>query len=267
MKNFTLKSVIILGMILSFTIVHATIAFTTTVINTTLCNSNDGSITIFASGGTSPYNYSNDCGATWQTSSIFNNLFARVYQIKVKDALGDSSVCVFTTVGTNSPITFTTIITNATCGTCTNGIIAITANGGGSSSYNYSKNCDTSFQTQNIFHNLSSGWYFIQVKNSNGCFSVCDSIYIGIASGMTKINENNEIKFFPNPAITSITLHSTMSIINCQLSIEDVLGNKIYQQTITANDTQIDISKWCEGVYFYELKGANETLRGKFIKE
>jgi hypothetical protein len=97
-----------------------------------------------------------------------------------------------------------------------------------------------------------------QFLNSKGC----------LATGINFMNNDNKITLFPNPAMTSITLHSTMSIINCQLSIEDVLGNKIYQQQIN-NSTQstIDISTWSEGVYFYEVIGANETTRGKFIKE
>ena len=114
------------------------------------------------------------------------------------------------------------------------------------------------------------------------CFSINDTTYYPsynstncqlITSGIKEnAIANNQITLFPNPATTTITLHSTMSIINCQLSIEDVLGNKIYQQTISGNDTQIDVSTWSEGVYFYEMKtglqtpnSANETARGKFI--
>jgi hypothetical protein len=110
------------------------------------------------------------------------------------------------------------------------------------------------------------------------CFSINDTTYYPsynstncqlITSGIKEnAIANNQITLFPNPATTTITLHFTMSNINCQLSIEDVLGNKIYQQQITnATQATIDISTWSEGVYFYEVIGINETARGKFIKE
>lgn len=88
-----------------------------------------------------------------------------------------------------------------------------------------------------------------------------------ITTGFKSITNTPTITLFPNPATTSITLHSQLTINNSLLTIEDVLGNKIYQQTISGNDTQIDISTWSEGVYFYEVIGANETTRGKFVKE
>jgi len=51
------------------------------------------------------------------------------------------------------------------------------------------------------------------------------------------------------------------------LSIEDVLGNKIYQQNINGINTTIDVSKWSEGIYFYEIRGQEGSVRGKFVKE
>jgi hypothetical protein len=112
--------------------------------------------------------------------------------------------------------------------------------------------------TQNtitLYHDSLSGDPF---NPSSNC-----TLTVGIKElSKDKIN----MTIIPNPATTSITIHSTMSIINYQLSIEDVLGNKIYQQTITSNDTQIDVSTWSEGVYFYEVRGANDVARGKFVK-
>lgn len=48
----------------------------------------DGSITVNASGGTSPYMYSKDGGATWQVPSTFGGLHFGTYQMMVKDANG-----------------------------------------------------------------------------------------------------------------------------------------------------------------------------------
>jgi hypothetical protein len=92
----------------------------------------------------------------------------------------------------------------------------------------------------------------------------CALIYLGIKEISTV---NSQITFIPNPAITSITLHSLFTIHSSLFTVSDVLGNKIYQQTISGSDTQIDVSKWSEGVYFYEVRSSNDVVRGKFIKE
>ena len=52
-----------------------------------LCNgAATGSITVTASGGTSPYSYSSDGGKSYQSSNVFNGLKAQAYIVVVKDA-------------------------------------------------------------------------------------------------------------------------------------------------------------------------------------
>ncbi len=52
----------------------------------TTLGSTDGTITTYANGGSSPYQYSKDNGATYQSSNIFTGLEAATYALKVKDA-------------------------------------------------------------------------------------------------------------------------------------------------------------------------------------
>lgn len=49
------------------------------------CGANDGSLSVTATGGTLPYQYSIDGGATWQPSNTFNNLSAGNYSVRAKD--------------------------------------------------------------------------------------------------------------------------------------------------------------------------------------
>ena len=48
----------------------------------------DGTITISASGGTTPYTYSKDGGTTYVAGATFNNLASNTYTLKAKDANG-----------------------------------------------------------------------------------------------------------------------------------------------------------------------------------
>lgn len=54
--------------------------------NETVAAAADGIITVTATGGVSPLNYSKDDGATWQASNVFNGLADASYTIKVRDA-------------------------------------------------------------------------------------------------------------------------------------------------------------------------------------
>jgi gliding motility-associated-like protein len=66
-------------------------ALTATAVNTTpaTCNGNDGIITVTGGGGTTPYVYSTDNGANYQTNTVFTAPAVGAYpNIKVKDANG-----------------------------------------------------------------------------------------------------------------------------------------------------------------------------------
>lgn len=70
----------------------------------------DGEITVVASGGTAPLEYSNDNGATYQPGDVFSGLTAGTYDIVVRDANGCTQTTQVT-ITAPAPIV---------AGTCTN---------------------------------------------------------------------------------------------------------------------------------------------------
>jgi len=143
-----------------------------------------------------------------------------------------------------------------------NGKLYGLATGGGA------HNCGVAF-SYNITNNTFTKIFDFD-STTSGRWLDCELIETPWVTGIQKITNTPTLTLFPNPANITITLHSQTPIPNSQLIIEDVLGNKIYQQLITNNSsftTQIDVSTWSEGVYFYEVRGANDSVRGKFIKE
>ncbi len=133
-----------------------------------LCNGNtNGSITINASGGVAPYQYSKDAGVTYQASPTFNGLTAGTYTIRVKDAMG----CINDFTYTLTAPVVVTASSVSTAATCPNndGTITITA-GGGTPAYAYSINGGVTYIPGNSFPGLPSGLYNnIIVKDANGC--------------------------------------------------------------------------------------------------
>lgn len=136
--------------------------------NVTDCNKTDGTITINATGGTAPLQYSIDGGATWQTSNIFNNLPAGSYEIVVRNADGTCVVQHVPVVITapTSPTLLNVNVKNPTdCG-LTNGQVTILAAGSGS--IQYSIDSMKTWSYNNIFPNIGTGKYYIFVRNANG---------------------------------------------------------------------------------------------------
>jgi gliding motility-associated-like protein len=130
------------------------------------CGQTTGTITVTASNGSSPYTYSKDGGTTYQPSNVFTNLAAGNYTIKVKDA-GGCTVDAAVTIKQISSTLAATANAADISGSQTTGTITIIASNG-SLPYTYSKD-GTSYQSSNLFTNLSAGSYTIKVKDGGGC--------------------------------------------------------------------------------------------------
>ena len=114
--------------------------------------------------------------------------------------------------------------------------------------------------------NYSNGYYSFDLPGATAYILKLTPTFTGIHSP----SSNQNISLFPNPSNSTITLHTTISIVNYQLSIANVLGEEVYHQNLLSQDSQIDVSKLSQGVYFYELIAPDNTgtiIRGKFLKE
>jgi gliding motility-associated-like protein len=134
------------------------------------CNGGtDGTATVISSGGTLPYAFAWNNGAS---SNSIAGLSAGNYSVMITDGNG----CIQSTnvsVSEQSPVQLSFSSTNALCNGDVNGSIDLNANGG-VSPYNFVwSNGET---TQNI-SNLSAGEYIITVLDGNKC-SKTDTILI-----------------------------------------------------------------------------------------
>jgi gliding motility-associated-like protein len=139
-------------------------------------NSNDGSITVTASGGTGALSYSLN-GGTAQSSNVFNNLIAGNYTVLVTDAKG----CTVTTnvVVIANPPQLTATATGSAQVSCNNGndgSVTVTATGG-TGILSYSLNGGTA-QSSNVFNNLAAGSYTVVVTDTKGCTATTNAVVI-----------------------------------------------------------------------------------------
>ncbi|MEI2738764.1 MAG: gliding motility-associated C-terminal domain-containing protein [Chitinophagaceae bacterium] len=139
-----------------------------------VCNGqNNGIITVTSGGGVTPYDYSIDGGATWQTSNVFN-VVAGSHTVIIRDA----NNCTTTqTISVTEPAALTAISANgpASCDGGNDGVITVTANGG-NSGYQYSID-GTTFQSSNVF-NVAPGNYTVTVKDNLGCITTFNTTVV-----------------------------------------------------------------------------------------
>lgn len=128
----------------------------------------DGTITITASGGVAPLEYSINGGTTFQASNVFNGVCAGNYNIQVSDANG----CIATgtaTLSNPAAITFNSAVVNLLCNAVCIGEITIINPAGGAGGYSYSNNNGATFQASDNFNGLCAGTYTMAVQDANGC--------------------------------------------------------------------------------------------------
>lgn len=130
-------------------------------------NDTDASITISATGGTQPYEFSVNNGTAYQATGNFTNLPAGNYAVVVKDTKG----CLSTTAVTiaNPPLlSIASVVTNAGC-TNDNGTIQVTISGGTAPLVYEFNNAPASLPVNGLFSGLSEGTYPFKVTDDRGC--------------------------------------------------------------------------------------------------
>lgn len=210
-------------------------------LSNTTCTQNNGSITITAGGGTSPYNYSIN-GTTFQTSNTFTGLASGIYTITVRDLNGCFNTKEVNILNSNGPsLAFTK--TDAVCGSNTG---TITANGsGGVPPLTYSIN-GTTFQTNNFFTGILAGTYVLTVKDATGCINA------------TKVLINSA----PAPSVSAIPTTTFCNTNNGSITAIATGGAAPLQYSINANTYQNSnvFTGLAGGVYTVTVKDNNGCL-------
>lgn len=98
---------------------------------------------------------------------------------------------------------------------------------------------------------------------SSGCPINITNYLATLSDNNFSINNNNNIKVFPNPSSTIFKIVSDTNID--KITIFDTLGKEILTQT--QNNNEINIEKLSKGIYLIEITSENEKIYKKLIKE
>jgi len=205
------------------------------------CGIANGEITLTASNGTAPYQYSIDGGVTFQSSGTFTGLFAGVYNIVINDAAGCQVTGTVTVTDQGGPSISSTVTTDETCFGACDGTIVINSTGGAQ----FSIDNGATFQSSNSFAGLCAGTYDIVVEDNFGC------------------QTTDQVTISPLSVITATII--SVDILcngNCtgEIMVSAQGGTPPYQYSIDNGITFQSISNitgLCSGVYDVIVQDAN----------
>lgn len=161
----------------SFTITQPTALVLSASSTAISCNAGVSTVTLTATGGTTPYQYKVGAGSL-QSSNLFPGLTAGTYTFTVQDAGG-------AIVSTSITITQPAIITiSIAAGASAPATVTVTA-GGGVGTLVYQLDA-SSFQSSPTFTNVSAGNHTVTVKDANNC-TASKAFTVGAALGITAL--------------------------------------------------------------------------------
>ncbi len=182
--------------------------------NDITCNgADDGSVSVTATGGTAPYQYSID-GTNFQSVNTFENLAPAAYTVEVRDAnygspnigcnVTSNSITIIEPTAIGTSIATTDLI----CAGSQLGEIVVTATGG-TTPLEYSID-GTTFQSSSTFSALNGGNYTVTTKDANGCIitnnvALTEPTALNLTSTVVNISCNGLTDGSINSAVTGGT--------------------------------------------------------------
>ncbi len=157
------------------------------VVTGALCGgSNTGSLTIFVSGGTPAFSYSNDNGLSFQSNNNFTGLASSTYNLVVTDN-SNCSASTSATVQSSAGVSASASAQNTTCGN-DNGSVSVTVLSGNAISYLWSSG-DTTISVSD----LTGATYTVTVFGDGGCTATATATVDTSSSISANIVSNKSI--------------------------------------------------------------------------
>jgi hypothetical protein len=223
----------------------------------------DGTAAVTASGGSTPYAYLWD---NFTTTSGITGLAPGFYGVTVTDANG----CTYSSSAAVNPGGFGCTLSAAVTGTnesqvgANDGTATTTVTGGTAAVIVWTPGGQT---TDSIF-GLAPGDYTVSVTDSMGClatatYTVNPGLIIGVFEQPTPVVS---VKVYPNPAAGLINF-SISGSDRAMLHVFDVAGRRVKEIAIIQVLTEVNTADLDNGIYFYQLFGADSDHLGsdKFV--
>lgn len=231
------------------------------------CNGyTDGSITLTATSGVSPFTYSIDNGVTFVSTNVFGGLASGTYNYVIKDAKGCTSVAAPITLVNPAPIAVNIVRNAILCNLNTPGSFDINVISGGTAPYVYRLYDNTFTEIANYtetsvnptpvykFAGLNFGDYYITVVDAKGCEYRSGKLRIETPPylNMTAVADSNNCATGVNVTVTTSggTPNYRYSIFGQPLTETAPMASASYTFVGLAHST----------TYYLQVKDNNECI-------
>jgi len=220
------------------------------------CDNADGGIDITVAGGTAPYTFLWNTGAT---SEDITGVSTGSYDVIVTDNNGCSFNQSFTLNTVGSPIDVTdTIIGNASCPTCNDGYIDLTLPTVGGP-YTYLWN--TGATSQDITF-ITPGAYTVTITNAAGCVTT-ETYEVHDVTGLNDLS-NFKLIVFPNPSQGVFEVQFAHAGSNdLKLKVTDATGRIVRDLGALQGEDgtlHLDLNAYQTGMYFLLIESPTRTV-------
>ena len=131
------------------------------------------------------------------------------------------------------------------------------------------------FQTIIDSSRFTERWYYDSVAHQSDYFAqiiingdTIDHVWAidSITTGIQIVKPNGTgLNVYPNPANTTLNISLDNNPVNGTIEVYNVIGEMIYQSTITGKTMSIPISEWGEGMYAVRVSSDSGTLSKCFL--
>jgi hypothetical protein len=112
----------------------------------------------------------------------------------------------------------------------------------------------------------SSGQFQVRVTNENGCQSLLsDAVYV-IKTSVIDLEFVKNIIVYPNPTDSKIKIEGLVEAAETLIQVFNGIGKKVYSQTVTSTQTEIELTGFAPGVYILVVSQRNGTIDYKILK-
>lgn len=225
--------------------------------NATTPNGSEGSVIVTTAGGTTPYSYSWNNGAT--TANI-TGLSEGVYTLTVTDGNNCTETTNVTITAPPCDLAISVTTSDASNSNTSDGSATVFATGSGTPfSYSWSNGATTQSAT-----GLSAGTYSVTVTDVFNCMKTATAI-VGAGNVNTVGGFVEDVIVYPNPANDRVTIANLSP--ESRVVVEDICGKQIYGSCSKTNRLEVDLTNVSKGVYFINIMQNNQTIIFKLIKE
>lgn len=219
----------------------------------TSAGGNNGTATVTASGGKTPYSYSWSNG---KTTSNITGLTPGTYFVTVTDSSGCKATGQATVNAFVCTLSASVTKTNETQSGANNGTATVTASGG-TSPYSYSW---SNGKTTSNITGLSPGTYSVTVTDNKNCKAYDTDTILAGPSGFAETSSQNHFMLYPVPASNEFMVSVSYA---AELELKDITGKTVQRFVVSGNTSVLNISHLPPGIYFYLLKDSKGNLTNK----